>query len=405
MAEREKAAAEQARVLGSIGEGLRHLAAGDLSFRLGDAFGSGYQELKNDFNAAMDRLHDTVASIARAAHDVSEAVREIAAGTSDLAQRTEQQAGSLEKTSASMEEIAATVKHNAESAVEADQFAGATSAVAERGSGVVEQAVEAMSRIEASSRKIADIIAVIDEIARQTNLLALNAAVEAARAGEAGRGFAVVAVEVRSLAQRSAQAAKDIKDLITNSSTPVQDGVTLVNSAGGSLAEIVDSIKKVTAIVSEIAAANGEQATGLDLVNKSLTQIEEVTQQNSALVEQNAAAVQSLELQASAMIEQVRFFQTKAAAAGGAAAARPAARATAVVQRRPAPAKAVTQRPAPAQAPAARAPAAAKPGPWRTGRADAGQARYGGRRGSGLAGVLTAPPSRFARVKSPARGY
>jgi methyl-accepting chemotaxis protein len=179
---------------------------------------------------------------------------------------------------------------------------------------VVAQAVQAMSRIEGSSRKIADIIAVIDEIARQTNLLALNAAVEAARAGEAGRGFAVVATEVRSLAQRSAQAAKDIKDLITNSSSQVQEGVTLVNSAGSSLVEIVDSIKKVTAIVSEIAAASGEQTTGLEQINQALAQLEESTQQNSALVEENAAAAKSLEVQAAAMIDQVRFFQTNGAA-------------------------------------------------------------------------------------------
>lgn len=166
-------------------------------------------------------------------------------------------------------DIAATVKHNAESAAQADQFAAGTSAVAERGGRVATQAVEAMSRIEEASRKISDIIAVIDEIARQTNLLALNAAVEAARAGEAGRGFAVVATEVRDLAQRSSQAAKDIKVLITNSSNQVQEGVTLVNSAGASLVEIVDSIKKVTSIVSQIAAASGEQARGLEQINKA----------------------------------------------------------------------------------------------------------------------------------------
>lgn len=166
-------------------------------------------------------------------------------------------------------DIAATVKHNAESAAQADQFAASTSAAAERGGRVATQAVEAMSRIEEASRKISDIIAVIDEIARQTNLLALNAAVEAARAGEAGRGFAVVATEVRDLAQRSSQAAKDIKELITNSSNQVQEGVTLVNSAGASLVEIVDSIKKVTSIVSQIAAASGEQARGLDQINNA----------------------------------------------------------------------------------------------------------------------------------------
>ena len=185
------------------------------------------------------------------------------------------------------------------------------------------EAVKAMSRIEESSRKISDIIGVIDEIARQTNLLALNAAVEAARAGEAGRGFAVVASEVRSLAQRSSQAAKDIKDLIINSSGQVKEGVELVNRAGTSLNEIVDSIKKVADIVSDIATASAEQATGIEQVNKALTQMDEVTQQNSALVEENAATAKTLEHQAKAMDERVAFFRIDDAAGGRAAAAEP----------------------------------------------------------------------------------
>ena len=187
--------------------------------------------------------------------------------------------------------------------------------VADRGGEVVAKAVDAMARIEESSRKISDIIGVIDEIARQTNLLALNAAVEAARAGEAGRGFAVVASEVRSLAQRSSQAAKDIKDLITNSNGQVKDGVDLVNRAGEALTEIVESIKKVAAIVSDIANASAEQATGIEQVNKALTQMDEVTQQNSALVEENAATAKTLEHQAKAMDERVAFFQLDGAAA------------------------------------------------------------------------------------------
>jgi methyl-accepting chemotaxis protein len=208
-----------------------------------------------------------------------------------------------------MEEMSATVKKNAENAQQANQVTSETRAVAERGGAVVDNAVHAMARIEESSRKITDIIGVIDEIARQTNLLALNAAVEAARAGEAGRGFAVVATEVRSLAQRSSQAAKDINGLITNSSGQVKEGVELVNRAGTSLKEIVDSIKKVADIVADIASASAEQSTGIEEVNKALTQMDEVTQQNSALVEENAATAKTLEEQAAAMTQQVAFFR------------------------------------------------------------------------------------------------
>jgi methyl-accepting chemotaxis protein len=218
-----------------------------------------------------------------------------------------------------MEQISATVKQNAENAQQANQFALSTREVCDRGGEVVAEAVKAMSRIEESSHKISDIIGVIDEIARQTNLLALNAAVEAARAGEAGRGFAVVASEVRNLAQRSSQAAKDIKDLIINSSSQVQEGVELVSRAGTSLNEILSSIKKVADIVSDIAAASAEQATGLEQVNKALSQMDEVTQQNSALVEENAATAKTLEHQAGAMNERVAFFQI-----GGTEAAAPA---------------------------------------------------------------------------------
>src|SRR6185436_16911962 len=201
------------------------------------------------------------------------------------------------------------VKKNAENAHQANESAANARAVANRGGEVVAKAVEAMGQIEGSSRKISDIIGVIDEIARQTNLLALNAAVEAARAGEAGRGFAVVASEVRNLAQRSSQAAKDIKDLITNSNSQVQDGVELVNKAGGALAEIVDSINQVATIVAEIANASNEQATGIEQVNKALTQMDEVTQQNSALVEENAATAKTLEHQSGAMNQRVAFFR------------------------------------------------------------------------------------------------
>ena len=276
-------------------------------------------------NGLLDTMVAVVSDIKISAGEVSNAAAEISTSTTDLSQRTEEQAASLEQTSSSMEEISATVKKNAESAQQANQFATGTREVADRGGEVVAQAVGAMARIEESSRKISDIIGVIDEIARQTNLLALNAAVEAARAGDAGRGFAVVASEVRSLAQRSSQAAKDIKDLITNSSNQVKEGVELVNKAGASLGEIVDSIKKVAEIVSDIAAASGEQATGLDQVNAALSQMDEVTQQNSALVEENAATAKTLEQQSMAMNERVGAFRLTDQPSAGAARQRPVA--------------------------------------------------------------------------------
>jgi methyl-accepting chemotaxis protein len=251
---------------------------------------------------------DVISEIKLTAREVSNAAVEISTSTTDLSQRTEEQAAGLEETAASMEEMAATVKKNADNAQQANQLTAGTREVADRGGQVVADAVRAMSRIEDSSSKIADIIGVIDEIARQTNLLALNAAVEAARAGDAGRGFAVVASEVRTLAQRSSQAAKDIKDLITNSNSQVKDGVDLVNKAGASLNEIVESIKAVASIVADIANASIEQATGIEQVNKALTQMDEVTQQNSALVEENAATAKTLESQSAAMADRVNAF-------------------------------------------------------------------------------------------------
>jgi methyl-accepting chemotaxis protein len=260
-------------------------------------------------NGLLDTMTTIVTKIRNSAREVSSASAEISASTTDLSQRTEEQAASLEETSASMEQMSATVKKNAENAQQANESAAGTRDVADRGGQVVAKAVDAMARIEESSRKISDIIGVIDEIARQTNLLALNAAVEAARAGEAGRGFAVVASEVRSLAQRSSQAAKDIKDLITNSNNQVKDGVDLVSKAGTALTEIVESIKKVAGIVSDIASASAEQAAGIEQVNKALTQMDEVTQQNSALVEENAATAKTLEQQSKAMDDEVSVFR------------------------------------------------------------------------------------------------
>ncbi|MFL6816276.1 MAG: methyl-accepting chemotaxis protein [Bradyrhizobium sp.] len=304
-----KAAEEQAQALRTLAEGLSRLARGDLTYRLAGGFTGAYKQIENDFNTAIQQLRETIAAIDEATREVGTASSEIATATTELSQRTEEQAASLEETSASMEEFAATVKRNADNAQQANQSAAVTCDTAQRGGEIVARAVEAMSRIEGSSRRIADIIIVIDEIARQTNLLALNAAVEAARAGDAGRGFAVVATEVRSLAQRSSQAAKDIKDLITNSTAQVKDGVDLVNRTGQSLSEIVASIKGVADIISGIAESNAEQASGIDQVNRAVTQMDQVTQQNAALVEQNAATAKSLEQQAAAMRERVAVFE------------------------------------------------------------------------------------------------
>ena len=296
------------RALEDLAGMLTALAAGDLTKRITADYQGDFATLKQSANETAGAIGSMIGQIKQSIHEVANVAAEISTSTTDLSQRTEQQAASLEETSASMEQISATVRKNAENAQQANQFAVETQEVAERGGAVVGDAVGAMAGIEESSHKIADIIGVIDEIARQTNLLALNAAVEAARAGEAGRGFAVVATEVRSLAQRSSQAAKDIKGLITNSSSQVKNGVNLVNRAGTALAEIVASIKKVAGVVSDIAAASAEQAMGLEQVNKALSQMDEVTQQNSALVEENAATAKTLESQAKAMNEGVSIF-------------------------------------------------------------------------------------------------
>ena len=290
---------------------LGGMADGDLTRRITADYQGTFATLKDAANSTASRLSATITAVSSAASEVQAASAEIASSTMDLSQRTEQQAAGLEETTASMEEISSTVKKNAENAQQANQFAATTRDVAGRGGEVVAKAVDAMSRIQQSSHKIADIITVIDEIARQTNLLALNAAVEAARAGDAGRGFAVVASEVRSLAQRSSQAAKDIKDLITNSSAQVKDGVDLVNRTGKSLDEILSSIKSVADIVAGIAAASTEQAAGLDHISKALNQMDEVTQQNSALVEENAATAKALEQQAEVLTQQVSVFHVE----------------------------------------------------------------------------------------------
>ena len=301
--------ANVADVLNELVAMLKGLADGDLTRRIEGAYQGNFAVLKDSANITAERIGATMIEIKASVRELTNASAEISTSTTDLSQRTEEQAASLEETSASMEQIAATVKKNADNAVLANESAGGTRAVADRGGQVVAKAVEAMAKIEESSRKIADIIGVIDEIARQTNLLALNAAVEAARAGDAGRGFAVVASEVRNLAQRSSQAAKDIKNLITNSNNEVKDGVDLVNRAGAALTEIATSINSVAAIVSDIANASAEQSSGIEQVNKALTQMDGMTQQNSALVEENAATAKALEHQAKTVGELVASFK------------------------------------------------------------------------------------------------
>ena len=316
-AERARASEEQARAFRTLGEALGNLADGDFTIRLADNIPDAYRQIKDDFNLAIGRLHETIQAVAGSTREVSNAAVEISTATNDLSQRVEQQAASLAETSASMEEISATVKTNAQNAQQANTLTNSTRGVADRGGQVVSEAVTAMARIEESSRQISDIITVIDEIARQTNLLALNAAVEAARAGDAGRGFAVVASEVRSLAQRSSEAAKNITDLIAKSSDRVQEGVGLVNRAGTALSEIVGSIKQVAEIVAGIATASAEQSTGLEQINKALTDMDEMTQRNSALVEENTATAKTLEHQAQDMQERIASFRLDAGHAAG----------------------------------------------------------------------------------------
>jgi methyl-accepting chemotaxis protein len=314
-----------AQALRDLVQMLSALSEGDLSERIVSEYRGDFATLKNNANMTAERIGQTIAEIKRAAQEVTSASAEISGSTTDLSQRTEEQAASLVETSASMEEIAATVKKNAENAQQANQSTAKARNIADRSGKVVADAVAAMAQIETSSGKIADIIGVIDEIARQTNLLALNAAVEAARAGDAGRGFAVVASEVRMLAQRSSQAAKDIKDLITNSSGQVQQGVELVSKTGSALDEIAAAIKEVAELVSDIAGASLEQSNGVDQVNKALTQMDEVTQRNAALVEENAATAKTLEQQAKVMDERVGYFRL-AHGHAAASAAKPAAK-------------------------------------------------------------------------------
>jgi len=283
---------------------------GDLSSRIREDGKEGFfKALAGGVNRLLDNMADVIRTMSRVVADVRTGADEIARGNADLSQRTEEQASSLEETASSMEQMTSTVKNNADNAAQASQLAIAARGQAERGGAVVQSAVVAMGGINASSKKIADIIGVIDEIAFQTNLLALNAAVEAARAGEQGRGFAVVASEVRNLASRSAGAAKEIKALIQDSVNKVTDGAKLVDESGKVLSEIMIGVKKVTDVVAEIASSSHEQASGIDQVNKAVVSMDEVTQQNAALVEEAAAAAQALAEQAGVLTELMARYR------------------------------------------------------------------------------------------------
>ncbi|MCC4599682.1 methyl-accepting chemotaxis protein [Xanthomonas melonis] len=299
---------------------LSALSRGDLTVRMHGQFSGVFAQMRDDANATAAQLADIVGRIKSSSTAINAAAGEIASGNTDLSHRTEQQAANLEETAASMEELTSTVKQNAESARQANQLAIGATGVASQGGEVVSQVVTTMSGIEASSKKIADIISVIDGIAFQTNILALNAAVEAARAGEQGRGFAVVASEVRTLAQRSAGAAKEIKGLIDDSVHKVAEGSALVRKAGATMADIVASVQRVTDIMGEISAASQEQSAGIEQVNQTIAQMDETTQQNAALVEEATAAARSMEEQAGHLAEAVSVFKLEEAAAAPASA-------------------------------------------------------------------------------------
>ena len=309
LAEDERLAGETRSVVAALGDGLARLAEGDLTFRIDAGFPQASQKLKDDFNTTIEQLQDAVGVIVDNASRMRSGAGEISHAADDLSRRTEQQAATLEETAAALDQITATVKKTADGASQCRKTVSITKADAEKSGAVVQQAVGAMGQIERSATEIGQIIGVIDEIAFQTNLLALNAGVEAARAGDAGRGFAVVASEVRALAQRSAQAAKEIKALISASSHQVRTGVALVDQTGEALSRIVAQVGEINTLVLDMAASAEEQAGGLQQVNTSVNQMDQVTQQNAAMVEESTAASHALASEAQTLSELMARFK------------------------------------------------------------------------------------------------
>lgn len=338
--ERAKKAAQQTLVVDALGSGLRQISEGNLTFRVSEPFAKEYEQLRGDFNTAIEKLQDTLRGIVANADAVRSGAMEIAEASDDLSRRTEQQAASLEQTTAALNEITTTVRKTAAGSKQASETVTTARGEAEHSGEVVRQAVAAMRQIEGSSQKVAQIITVIDEIAFQTNLLALNAGVEAARAGDAGRGFAVVASEVRALAQRSAEAAKEIKALISTSSDQVENGARLVEETGGALERIVSRVNEISTLVASIASGAEQQATGLTQINTAIGQMDQGTQQNAAMVEESTAAVHALSKEADSMAELVGRFNL-GGSGGGAALRRQLEKAAPHAFRNPASAKPV----------------------------------------------------------------